>query len=178
MSRPTWYAKVPVRKTRDWTDKERVQILTLRKQGEGIQSISARFNTDRVRIYNQIRLMRKAAQHRCFKCGKPLSEEDLQLKKARRSRTRLIFACNECRKKFREYKIKNRKKALRKGLCGSCWDKPVVPGRTMCRNCISSTYRRRIMNGLCGICGKRPLETEVLCRPCADKMKKKRLAYA
>jgi len=149
--RPKWYTTSPTRKNRSWTEREKKKIYTMRVlKNSGISDIIISFNgtVSKTQVYNIVRMMKKAAKNRCFKCGGILPSN---------SYSNVPKLCSVCSSKTKEYKEKLRNDALKKGLCAVCHKKKVIPGYKTCKSCLSATYRRRIANGVCGTCGKRPI---------------------
>jgi hypothetical protein len=79
------------------------------------------------------------------------------------------------------------------GLCPNCKGTP-DPGHVYCRKCLAWFARynktnkrakyswkrmrqRRVNRGVCGLCGKRPLDLQTMCRPCADRKRQQGLKY-
>ena len=168
-----WYHEnVPHKMNKDWTDLERAQLLTMREAGVKVEKLEKLFKATKVQIYNQVRMARRAAADRCITCGHKLTNKDraVGLKSNRRT-SFTLFRCQECRDKVSKYKKRRRKRALKQGLCGSCYKRKVVKDTTQCKHCLSATYRRRISQGLCGVCGLRPISNESTCDVCAAKEK-------
>lgn len=170
-----WYWKTPRRNSTNWSDQDREKLVLLKSAGLKVKEIARRYKATQNQINNQLRLARKALRNQCFRCGKPLSNKDIENSIGNNRRTSFkIFLCAKCNKNHRNYKKNRREEALKKGLCGACCKNPLVQGMTYCRGCLSATYRRRVSRGLCGICGKNPLFTASLCESCATKMRNKK----
>lgn len=77
------------------------------------------------------------------------------------------------------------------GLCTGCMTQQARPGRTVCAVCTKARKRRfgarksrqakwqvkRIIAGLCSLCGTQPLHTKTMCVECAAKVKARSAAY-
>lgn len=160
------------KENREWSDREKLKIYTLRKKGVTAQEVARKFKTTVIHIYNITRLTKKGLKNECYICGHKLTEKE------KRQRG-LIKVCFKCKKSSYKYKHKRRIRALKHGLCGVCGINPVIPGYKSCKECISATYRRRIQKGLCGHCGKKPINKKsgCLCTQCLikNKLKQRRI---
>jgi len=173
-------------KNKLWNENEKNLIFSLRKNNISIPEI---INTlkkkmgkkfpvkkiTKIRIYNSIRISRKRFKDCCFRCGKKLTIED---KKSYREGS-IEFLCLKCKKYVSEYKKELRRKAMKRGLCGTCQKNKALFGYAVCRFCLSATYRRRIKSGLCGICGLKPLSKDSIsqCDKCLEKNRKQYHLY-
>ena len=174
MDRPKWYLKrIKERTQRSWTEEEKLKIYTLRQKKVPPSVIARRFRATITQIYNITRMMNKAVNDKCFVCGKKFPIEEVKS-----PRKKAIRACESCKKKSIKYKRLRREKLNKKGLCGYCGRKKVVPGFKSCKDCISLTYRRRYIVNLCGRCGKHPIHksSKTQCFTC--KVKSRRASEA
>lgn len=173
--RPIWYLQaVKERENRMWTKDERIQIFKLReKKRLAIPVIADRMKASVIQINNQLRIFRKAVDLRCRQCGSPLGDEEKSFIVTEQKST----LCPVCKKAQFEHKHYLREKALKKGLCGYCQERKVVPGTCACRKCLSATYRRRRKEDLCGRCGK-PSKKQVFCSHCIKVNREHRKAVA
>ena len=170
MSRSSWYLNsVKPISVLKWTPEMRVSVYTMRVNEE--MSISEIQNSveeslgkrpNKIRIYNVLRMMRKSLAKCCYCCGK-------HLPKSKKAKGHLVI-CRSCQKKRAEYWRKIREGRIKKKVCGVCGEFKVFNGFTACKSCISGTYRRRIIQGICGYCGERPLapNSMALCEPCME----------
>jgi transposase-like protein len=161
MLKPAWYLKdVKEKENRDWPYEDKLSIYYLCKN-HPVAEVAHKFNATKTQIHNITRLTRKSLKQQCYHCGDPLTEEEAIAHKGS-----LIKACNKCKVAFFQYKKERRDRALKQHMCGICRAQPVLKGHTACKNCISSTYRRRIRDGLCGKCGKEAIKEGALCKRC------------
>ena len=144
-----YLSQVRKKKNRDWSEKEKVQIFTLRKSGMPAKDVARKFKCNITNVYNITRLMRSGLKDKCYRCGTPLTLEE-------KTQKGFFKPCKICKKGFKEYKRALREEAIKNGLCGYCHTEPVIPGYKSCVKCISATHRRRYKKGLCGQCGERP----------------------
>lgn len=164
--RPGWYLRVAPRIHNVWDNNKRCAIVVLREEGSTPDLLARAFGTTKTIIYNQTRLGRCALRKVCYQCRRPL--------KIKR-RTGKPQLCPTCKRENRNYKKELREKAYTFNLCLACMKNKPMKGHTYCRKCISATYRRRIRKGLCGTCGKKPIEKKrsmSQCKKCLDKNKK------
>jgi transposase len=189
----TWYLKdVREKQNRDWTEKEKIRVYTLRDDMKA-REIAKMFNTTINQVYNITRIVKKNLNDQCYHCGGSLEAD---LKRQIEKRAYQIFLnrgsqpsdpqedwiraekeirsqdlkgiCSVCKEKEVEYKRNLRERALKIGLCGYCHQRKVVEGKKACKQCLSATHRRRKKIGLCGACGKRPVVHKggALCSKC------------
>jgi hypothetical protein len=160
-----WYSeKVRPLENRPWTLSERALIWRLKAEDPSTtySDIASHFPDlkskpdTRVRnmIHNQIRIINKSFNNKCFQCGHELTDQDRQTLKP----GRILFLCQKCKKKTTAYKSHLRKVALKHKRCGVCHVNDMIPGKTSCKECLSATQRRRYNKHLCGQCGKNPLD--------------------
>jgi hypothetical protein len=160
-----WYSeKVRPLENRPWTLSERTLIWRLKAEDPSItySEIASHFPDLKSRpdrrirnmIHNQIRIINKSFNNRCFQCGHELTDQDHLTRKP----GRILFLCIKCKKKSTAYKRHLREVALKHDRCGICHTEELAPGRTACRKCLSSTQRRRYNKHLCGQCGRNPLD--------------------
>lgn len=156
--------KVRPVQNKKWTNNEKVIVYTYRNEGMPSKDIAKKMKCSTIQIYNITRLMRSGIKQRCFCCGKKLDTLELLQKN-------LVKACNVCKKKFREYKKMRLKEAHDKGLCCYCHKRKALKGYKSCAKCVSATHRRRMLNDLCGQCGKHPPHKKgaFLCVLCKKK---------
>jgi len=167
--RKPWYLKkVRPKVNKTWTDSEKLNVF-LSSQDRPSSEVADLFGITLHQVYNTNRLVKKGLKKRCYICGGPLNKAELGASQG------LIKACTKCKKASTTYKRGLRKRALKKGLCGYCQEKPVISGQTACVSCVSATHRRRYNQGLCGTCGKRPISKNhiALCEVCAHEFKMK-----
>jgi len=182
-SRLKWYHQPKKKQNNEWNMTEKSIILTCRQNNMStdeiileLQRYARKMRKDikltRTIIHNQVRMMRRTARGRCYRCGHRVT------KKAQEKRKQPL--CLSCRKAENEYKEERRNEALKKGLCGYCMKRPVVPGTTACKLHLSSTYRRRIAEGICGICGKRKIskKSKSQCDSCLELDRLNGLLYS
>ena len=165
MVRKKWYLdSVKEKENQTWTDQDKLAVHQL-CQIYTAEKVANLFNTTIVKVYNLNRLAKKGIANQCYHCGNPLTEKEIAEKKA------LIGTCDTCKEASLNYKRSRRKAALKQGLCGYCETRPVVPGHTGCKQCLSATHRRRNKEGLCGYCGKNPVKhaNGALCEECITK---------
>lgn len=165
--RAKWYLEdVKKKQNRSWSTKQKIQVLTLCLTHTA-KEVAEKLGTSVTVINNVKRLAKLGLSGRCFHCGDELTEKE---KAARKNK--FSIPCDACKEKMQEYKKQRRERALKSGLCGYCEKKPVLPGKTACKSCLSSTQRRRNKMGLCGTCGKRPLiqPEGAVCHVCSKKM--------
>jgi len=165
LGKTKWYLNdVKPKRNIVWTQKLRKEIYTLRKELPA-REVAKKLNLTVIQIYNATRMYKRGLKSECFCCGNPLTKKE---KAASRKR---IKACFKCKKKAKEYKDSLRKKAKQKGICVYCLDRPARKGHNSCRRCVSATHRRRYLQGLCGQCGKKPINypDESVCPSCAKK---------
>jgi hypothetical protein len=143
------FIDVKPKENRTWTDTERQQIYTLKDRCTALE-LAQLYNTSVYQIHNLHQHMKKLYGHRCFRCGKPMTSKELRNCKG------YVKACSECKKAMRDYKARLRAEALKAGKCEYCKRRKKLPGRTACGRCLSATYRRRNLAGLC-VCGKEPV---------------------
>ena len=171
LNQSQWYrnpAHIRQKTNHLWNRKEVQTIFTLRSRGFLINQIIEKMGLDvgKIQVYNVIRRLRKSLQNKCFQCGKPLSEkESVELK------GKLFKHCSKCRKRNTAYKEVLRQKKIRIGVCVCCGEKKALENKTTCKKCLSPTYRERITKGICGICGKHPLDENSIsmCPTCLRK---------
>ncbi len=144
-----YLTKVRDKKNRNWSNKEKAKIYTLRINGVPSKDIAKKLKCNITQVYNITRLMRRGVEQKCFCCGEDLTAEEMLQKS-------FAKPCKNCKKKFRMYKKARRKKAAKKGICCYCQKEKAIPGYRSCEKCVSATHRRRAKKGLCGQCGKRP----------------------
>ena len=127
------------------------------------------YSVSTIRIYNQIRLAKKAPGAllefgACIHCGHMLTIQEVE----EHANESGLYLCRKCKKKNSDYKRKYRMSLLRRGMCTACNKRKKLPGKTFCRYCLSATNRRRLTQGLCNSCGKRPLskKSSAFCDPC------------
>lgn len=164
VGRPEWYTNITMKKNRSWTASEKKKVYHMRvMKNKGVDDIVVAFNgtVTKTQVYNVIRMMKKAAKNRCFKCG-DLLKNGYQTNKPQ--------LCHKCSSKTQEYKNQLRQNAIKEGLCAVCHKKKAIPGYKTCKYCLSATYRRRIANGICGSCGKRPISGKSISQ-CATCLK-------
>ena len=169
--RPAWYLKISDRVNRDWTRKERNNILTMRnKKGLSIKEISDIMDVTPNQINNCLRIMRKSLEGRCYTCGRKLTESDKKLEVPQRSK-KDFFLCKKCKEEKSEYKKKRRKDFKTLGKCAACGKYKPLKNRVSCSKCVSSAHRRRYKEGLCGRCGVRPLahNSKAFCNICLKR---------
>lgn len=185
MKRPRYYRyRAPKKRNLDWKREERLLAYTLRHKGICTEDIQEYFKVlkgksiKRTIVYNIVRIGKAELYDLCFRCRKPLVQDDTVTKKKHRHGPILCMACKH---EIVVYKRKMRNKFMKKGLCSVCGKKPPVQGKKSCVHCISATHRRRYEVGLCGACGKRPIavnRSKVLCISCLNINKKRTLLYA
>lgn len=165
-TKPEWYwNSVKERENRLWTSFERMHILKLREQKRlSIPLIANRMKASTNQINNQLRIFRKAMALRCRQCGNPLEEERKNIVISEHKST----LCKKCEKEQLEYKRILRTGALKKGLCGYCMVRKVIPGTCACRKCLSATYRRRRLEKQCIKCGN-PSPDRAFCPACSKE---------
>jgi len=165
LKRPKWYLEnVKPLENHPWTDTEKLAVFALRDEEDlPAKRVAKIFGVTKTQVYNVTRLIRRSKNKECFICGNLLTP-----KEKRKQKGRLVKACDSCKDEKREYKRKRRKRLLKKGLCPYCEKRKVVAGKKGCTLCLSATHRRRMQMGLCGQCGKRPIDkkSEALCTIC------------
>lgn len=171
--RPPWYSKPPKKRNKDWKLEERQLIYDMRHDGKPVAEIIEALGGEvtPTQVHNQARISKKSFAGKCFCCGEELTDEDIETQKS----GRILYLCKRCQKAATKYKKGLRKKALKLGLCGICGLKTgrkALKGHTACSHCISATQRRRNAKGLCGNCGKNPIDKKrsvTLCATCLHK---------
>jgi len=169
MRTQNWYrGEVAPKQQHSWTLADRQKIYTMRvKQNLPINDILDLLGVGitRIKLFNQIRISRAVFARKCFRCRKPVHS---------RRPLGSLLACKQCKQKLSEYKKEMRRKYLKRGICGVCWERKVVPGFTACRKCISIAHRRRYIKGICGKCGKHSIykSSVALCLNCLKSNKK------
>ena len=160
VSRPQWYAKAQfIRKKRNhsWTRQEIKNVLNLRAQQIPVDLIIAKLrlkDVKRSQVYNILRISKKNNSGKCFQCGHDMTRTEIMAQEKN-----AFKICLSCQEKNLQYKQKIRKNNQKKGMCIYCGTKPPLKDRKTCKHCLSSTHRRRIAEGLCGTCGKRPISS-------------------
>lgn len=165
--------EVPELKNRDWKEEEVQFLLKLRDEDLSIAEIIDKFQyvygdlLTKNQVHNQLRMGRKKRRGRCYICDKPVTLRARQSRKKRKT-----FLCSSCKIKTGYYKKGLRDTSLRRKLCGVCRKRVPEPGHKSCNKCRSATHRRRVAQGLCGTCGKNPIDqsrSKTLCTTCLDK---------
>jgi predicted RNA-binding Zn-ribbon protein involved in translation (DUF1610 family) len=178
-NRPIWYldpAKLRRKQHYSWAHKDIKSVYALRNSGSSVKEIVDRIdpNLRKVQIYNILRITKKNLFNRCFQCGHELTDTEKAIDKSKWKR------CPKCRKKHSDYKKHYRLKMLKRGLCGTGCGRPVIPGKTYCVTCNAWTQRQRYIKGLCGTCGKNPIDFQrsiALCTKCLDQNRHYSLKY-
>lgn len=161
MHKETWYLRdVKEKENRSWSDSDKFRIFNM-CQNQPVSEVAQEYDATKIQIYNITRLARKGLKQQCYHCGNPLTPEEAVAPK-----TGFVKACTKCKKAFIKYKKERRDRALKVHKCGVCGVRPVLKGHKACKSCISSTYRRRIKEGLCGICGDPIFGEGALCPKC------------
>lgn len=168
-NQPNWYSKPNcIRKTVNhiWTNKEVQKINKLRNQKVSVSEIIAKLHltVNTTQVYNVIRKFQSTQLNKCYQCGRELSEQDLAHEEGK-----LFKKCHTCYDKNAKLKAYIRDKNIRNNLCACCGKVPPMPGKKTCKLCLSYTHRSRIAQGLCGRCGKHPIDKKnsvVLCKFC------------
>jgi hypothetical protein len=171
-NRPRWYTnlkQIRQKQNHAWTRAELRRVYYLRIQGKGVDDIIKKMNLDvkRTQVYNMVRILRKNHLNRCFQCGDALTGKELESQ-----RTRHFKRCDGCRASNEAQKKSVRNRYLTKHLCGCCGERKVIPGKTYCIHCLSYTNRQRIATGMCGSCGRNPINKKrsiALCNVCLDR---------
>jgi hypothetical protein len=159
---PDYLTSVKAKENRDWSDKDKIRVYTLRDDHQA-KEIARMFNTTVNQVYNITRIVKNSLNDQCYHCGNALS------KKEKAASEKLNQLCTRCKKESQDHKKRLRNKALKHGLCGYCHKRKVIKGKKACVKCLSASYRRRQQQGLCGICGKHPaIKGGALCRKCLD----------
>lgn len=170
MKAPTWYRdKRFIRKKQHhaWSQREIDIAFKMKEEGLSAEKVARSLGGKRkgfttTKVYNIWRVYKRVS--RCFLCRTPLTAEE---KKKTRKDQRL-FKCDRCKAKIARRKKTKRLKAIKEGICTSCFRRKAIKGRTTCRLCTSYWYRNRIVNGLCGLCGKNPIKKgESACSVCS-----------
>jgi len=167
--RPQWYIEgAPKLLNRHWSFKEKYFLYTLSKQGLSTVDMIQKMGVSLTKrqVYNQIRMAKKAFQNKCHRCGEPVNVLS----------GKLFQLCNTCKQDTGDYKKEKRLREIKKNICPICSERSALPKKTFCGECLSGTYRRRIAIGLCGFCGKTPINRErsvSLCTACLDAMRMK-----
>jgi hypothetical protein len=141
---------VKPKENRTWSEMEREQIYTL-KERYTAGELAKLYGTTVYQVHNLWQQMKKRHLHKCFRCGNDMTPQERKACKG------IIKACPKCKKDMHDYKTKLRAKALKAGKCEYCRVRKALPGHTGCSKCLSATHRRRILSGLCGICGMEPV---------------------
>jgi hypothetical protein len=173
--REAWYlGKVPQKKNRSWTEDEKLKVFTMAEKHHPAIEIAKKFKASVTQIHNVVRLVRKGLKRQCYICGSELTDEEF-----RNGSGHLIIACVRCKKEAAGHKKLLRKRASKHGLCVYCQTRKALPGHKSCRHCVSATHRRRYVEGLCGLCGTRPIgENKIaLCDVCAALSKTRTANY-
>jgi hypothetical protein len=159
----SWYLNpVHIRKFKNthWSDKQRSQILKLHRT-HSTKEIAAHFSSvfstpiSVIQIDNQLRIARSQSKGLCPYCYKPHSGPNL--------------ACPSCVSIKSRKRDAKKKEALKKGLCGVCLKRKVIPGLKACKLCLSYVKRTRLLHSLCTDCGSHPINKQlsiVLCTSC------------
>jgi hypothetical protein len=172
INRPQWYAKAQfIRKRRNhaWTSQEIKNILSLRIQQIPVDEIIHKLrlkDVKRTQVYNILRMKKKNRNGKCFQCGEDLTKKEIMFQG-----NKTFKICDSCQEKNLKYKQKIRKSNQRKGFCTYCGTNPPLKDKKTCIHCLSYTHRRRIAEGMCGVCGKRPINTKrstALCDICLE----------
>jgi len=159
-----WYlGDVNPKKNFVWTQKKRKEVYTLRKELPA-REVAKKLNLTIIQVYNATRMYRRGLKGECFCCGHKLTEEEKLVSKKR------IKTCFTCKGKAKIYKEDYRESAKKQGLCVYCMEEPVRKGYVSCKKCVSATHRRRYAQGLCGQCGKNPINypEESVCSTCGE----------
>jgi len=159
-----WYlGEVNAKKNFVWTQKKRKDVVVLRQHFPA-REVANILDLTVIQVYNATRMYKKGLKGECFCCGEKLTKEEKLASKKK------IKTCFSCKEKAKIYKEGLRKKAKKQGLCVYCMKRKARKDYNACTKCISATHRRRYAQGLCGQCGKNPIDypKESVCSTCGE----------
>lgn len=166
-NRPTWYLKpklIRKRQNHSWKKNEILKVYKLRNQNLPVKEIieKLRLNVNKIQVYNVVRMYRKNVNNKCPQCNKEL-EPNYQHKK-------IFRKCPECIEKNNDLKKRIRRNRIKINICACCGKEKPVIGNTTCVKCLSYIHRGRLLQDLCGNCGKHPIskKSTALCDNCLE----------